>query len=183
MMQRFAMNLRYEILLLALLAGCFYPAQTPAPPIKQTSATIDVPYDLAWNAVHSVVISEGAHIVTENPDAGAIEFQTVGGFTLADADCGRVRGIGGKINAEPDPDSSSVFDIKVAPEGRRITRVSIVGTFTAPLHVPLHPMSDVQCVSRGVQEARLLKRIEAQALLEHRPGSTPAGAGVTKDSP
>ena len=176
------MKLRYEILWLAFLAGCFYPAQTIAPPVKQTSATIDAPYDLVWDAVHSVVVSEGAHIVTENPDAGAIEFQTVGGFTLADADCGKVRGIGGKVNAEPDPDSSSVFDVKVQPEARRVTRVSIAGTFTAPLHVPLHPMSDVQCISRGVQETRLLKRIEAQTLLEHRPGNAPAGAGVTKGS-
>lgn len=164
-----------------LLAGCFYPAQIKPPEPKRTSVTLQVPYDLAWNAVHTVIIQNGAHIVTENPDTGTIEFQSIGGFTLADADCGKLRGIAGKIDAEPDPDSSAVYDVKIEAKAARVSVVMVQATFTAPLHVPLHSIGDVQCVSRGVQEAKLLNQIKAQALVEHRPQSQPANSGIGKD--
>lgn len=181
MMRPRRMKAHSIILAIPLLAGCFYPAQIKPPAPQQTSATLDVPYDLAWNAVHTVVVQNGAHIVTENPDAGAIEFEAIGGFTLADADCGKLRGVGGKIDAEPDPNSSAVYDVKVEAQAPRISVVTVHATFEAPLHLPLHSVGDVQCVSRGVQEAKLLDQIKAQSLVEHRPGTTPAGSGIEKE--
>lgn len=177
------MKPRYLIVLLALTAGCAYPATQAPPAPARTTLTLDLPYDLAWDAVHKVVVDEAAHIVTENPDAGNIELQTIGGFTTADADCGQIRGIGGKVSNDPDPDSSAVYDIHVEATAPRVSVVTVHATFSTALHVPLHPIGDAQCVSRGVQEARLLKHIEAEALLEHRPQAQPAGAGIRKDAP
>ncbi len=183
MMRTQSMKPLLLLVLVILLAGCFYPAQTQPPEPKRTGITLNVPYDLAWNAVHTVIVQNGAHIVTENPDAGVIEFQSIGGFTLADADCGKLRGIAGKIDAEPDPDSSAVYDVKIEAKAARVSVVTVQATFTAPLHVPLHPIGDVQCVSHGVQEAKLLNQIKAQALVEHRPQAQPSGSGVTKGAP
>src|SRR5271154_4493614 len=95
---------------LAILSGCFYPPQMPALAPNRTAVKLDLPYDLAWDALHTVVVQDALHIITENPDTGALEAQAVGGFTLADADCGQLRGIVGKVAAEPDPDSSIVYD-------------------------------------------------------------------------
>lgn len=167
--------------LIAIFAGCFYPPQEKPPAPNRTSVTLDQPYDLAWDAVQTVVADNAYHVVTSNPNSGTVEAQKVGGFTLDDADCGKLRGIAGKIKAEPDPDSSVVFDFHVEPQAVRTSVVSVGATFTAPLHVPLHPISDVQCVSRGVQEARLLDEIRRQALLEHRPPL--AHADLRKDAP
>jgi hypothetical protein len=35
--------------------------------------------------------------------------------------------------------------------------------------VPLHPLTDIQCVSRGRQEARLLNEIKTEAPKQRRP--------------
>lgn len=154
--------------LLALAAGCFYPPQQKPPTLKRTSVTVDIPYDLAWNAVQAVVRENAYRVVTSNPNSGTLEAQKIGGFTLDDADCGNLRGIAGKIKAEPDADASVVYDFHVDAKTEHASVISVAATFTAPLHVPLHPISDEQCVSRGVQEARLLEQIRRQALLEHR---------------
>jgi hypothetical protein len=155
--------------LIAISAGCFYPPQEKPPAPNRTSVTVDVPYDLTWNAVQNVVAENDFHVVTSNPNIGTVEAQKVGGFTLDDADCGKLRGIAGKINAEPDPDSSVVYDLHVDAQSEHTSVVSVEATFSAPLHVPLHPISDEQCVSRGVLEAQLLDQIRRQALVEHRP--------------
>ena len=154
--------------LLALAAGCFYPPQEKPLPPNRTSATLDLPYDLAWDAVQTVVADNVYRVITNNPNSGTLEAQKIGGFSLDDADCGKLRGIAGKIKAEPDPDASVVYDFHVEPKTAQASVVSIEATFTAPLHIPLHPITDEQCVSRGVQEARLLEQIRRQALLEHR---------------
>jgi hypothetical protein len=164
---------------LMLFAGCFYPSQQKPPQPDRTTVTLDLPYDLAWDAVHTVVVQNAFHLVTENPDAGTLEVQAVGGFTLNDANCGQIRGIAGKVPVEPDPDASIVYDFKVAAHEPHTSIVSLSTTFTAPLHVPLHQPSDVQCTSRGIQETRLLKQIREQALLEHHPGST-TSSGILK---
>ncbi|MGH7842503.1 MAG: hypothetical protein ACREQD_04355 [Candidatus Binataceae bacterium] len=171
------------ISMMAFLPGCFYPPQQPPLAPNRAAVTLDLPYDLAWDALHTVVVQDALHIVTENPDAGALEAQAVGGFTLADADCGQLRGIAGKIAAEPDPDASIVYDFQVKASEPHTSVVSVNATFTAPLHVPLHQPSDEQCVSRGVQEARLLKQIKEQALLEHHPGTPPPKSGIVRDAP
>jgi hypothetical protein len=177
------MKARLFMALLAILPGCFYPPQQPRIAPNRTAVTLDLPYDLAWDALHTVVVQNALHIITENPDAGALEAQAVGGFTLADADCGQLRGIAGKIAAEPDPDASIVYDFQVKAQDSRTSVVNVSATFTAPLHVPMHPPSDEQCASHGVQEARLLKQIKEQSLLEHHPGTQPRQSGIVKDAP
>lgn len=165
-----------------LLAGCFYPSQQKPPAPTSTSITLNLPYDLAWDAVHTIVVQDSLHIVTENPDAGKLEAQAVGGFTLNDADCGQIRGIAGRVPVEPAPDASIVYDFEVETHDPQSSVVRLSGTFTAPLDVPLHQPSGVNCISRGVQEARLLKQVKEQALLEHHPGP-PSNPGILKASP
>ncbi len=152
------------------VAGCFYPPrQKPLTP-NRTTVILNLPYDLAWTTVQTVVARNGYHVVTDNPNNGTIEAQAVGGgFTLDDADCGKLRGIGGKVKEEPDPDSSAVYDFHIEAREPHQSLVSIEATFTAPLHVPLHPLTDIQCVSRGRQEARLLNEIKAEGPQERRP--------------
>ncbi|HXW83948.1 MAG TPA: hypothetical protein VEJ86_06060, partial [Candidatus Binataceae bacterium] len=60
-------------------------------------------------------------------------------------------------------------------------------TYDTPLKVPLHPPQDVECVSRGTEESRLLREILAQATQTHPPEyrgapSTPGSSSVTKQS-
>jgi hypothetical protein len=162
------MKVRLFIVAFAFTSGCFYPPQQQPPAPNRTAITVNIPYDLALDAVQTVVSENTYRVITNNPNDGMIEAEQIGGFTLADADCGMVRGIGGKIKTEPDPDASVVYDFHIKPKSEQASTIDVEATFAAPLHVPLHPISDVQCVSRGAQEARLLGQIRQQALLEHR---------------
>lgn len=169
MSSRFFINLRLFIgLVLAGAAGCYYPAKIQPPPATKTQTLVKVPYDLTWDAVHSVVSQHDYKILGDDPDAGIIETQTRT-FTLADADCGQMKSIATRFDAEPDPGGSAVYNFKVAPDGRQATHVSITATYTTPLHVPLHPITNFECVSRGTQEARLLREVTVAAELERRP--------------
>ncbi|HVN89724.1 MAG TPA: hypothetical protein VMT61_07915 [Candidatus Binataceae bacterium] len=165
----------YIPLLLALavvLGGCFYPPQEKPQPTtpRLTSVTLKLPYDMAWDTVKAVVENNGYRTIRADPNDGTLEAETVGtGFTLEDADCGKVRGIGRTIDAEPDLNSSAVYDFHVATAGTESSIVSVEATFTAPLHVPLHPTKDVTCTSRGRQEARLMEEVKAEALKQRRP--------------
>jgi hypothetical protein len=177
------MNARQAFLILSVIAaGCFYPPAQKPLPVHANEITLPIPYDLGWDAVHAVIVRNDYHVVTENPDAGTIEAQVRGGFTLKDADCGKLKGIGRRYAAEPDPDASAVYDFAVKPKGNEATVVGVQATFSAPLQVPFHPMSGVRCASRGRQEARLLREISAQAHNEHRidfkphPGKPPKPA-------
>jgi hypothetical protein len=167
---------RYAGPIIALaLSGCFYPPQQTVLPDSRTHLIVQLPYYKVWDAVHDVVIHNDYRIITEDPDQGTIEAQAAGGFTVDDADCGRLKGIGGKYEAEPDADASAVYDFEIKPKGNEATSVNVEGTFTAPLHVPLHPPSGEQCVSRGTQEARLLKEIARHLRNESGPvAKTPA---------
>jgi hypothetical protein len=187
------MKAPYAIIIFALtFGGCFYPPQQKPIPSSGTQITLALPYDLAWDAAHAVIAQNGYRIITEDPDNGIVEAQAVGGFTTNDADCGKLKGIAGKYQAEPDLDSSAVYDFHVRPEGNEASTVSIRAAFTSPLHVPLHPMGDVQCISRGTQEKRLIKEIALQAHNEHRPefkpdlrspsASSPPRGGLGKDA-
>ena len=171
----FPMKLRLVLMLsLAAITGCFYPPQQKPLPQRSTEVTVPIAYDLAWDAVHSVISSNGYQIIRENPDQGIVEAQAVGAFTLKDADCGKLKGVAGKYRAEPDPDASAVYDFQVKPEGTGASTVGIEATFSAPLHIPMHRVSDEQCVSRGIQEGRLLTEISQQAAQEHRPEFKPS---------
>jgi hypothetical protein len=168
------MNMRYALLIIAIaLAGCFYPPQQKPLAANSTEVTVALPYDLALGAVHAVIDDNDYRIIGENPDQGVIEAQTVGGFTLHDADCGKLAGIVGKYKAEPPPASSAVYDFRVKPQGKESSVIGVQATFTTPLFVPMHTPSDVQCVSLGLQEARLLKQISDQAAKTRRPEFKP----------
>ncbi len=163
------------ILIIAVaLAGCFYPPQQKPLPGSRTHLIVHLPYYKAWDVVHEVIVKNEYRIITENPDEGTIEAQATGGFTLADADCGKLKGVGRKYKAEPDADATALYDFQIKPRGNEAATVDVEGTFTAPLHVPLHPVSGEQCVSRGTQEARLLTQIAQQARDGHGSGAKPS---------
>lgn len=158
----------------ATVCGCFYPpVEKPLPP-KSTQVTLSVPYDLAWDAVQAVAARNDFKIIADDPNNGILETQATGGFTLAAADCGALKGIAGKYKAEPNADASAVYNFLVKPQGNEASVVSLQATFTAPLHIPMRPISDVQCVSRGTEESRLLQEVSEQAVNERRPFSAPS---------
>ena len=151
-----------------LATGCFYPPTQKPPAPGKDEMTIDQPYDLAWDAVHNVIRKNNLRVNADDPNQGIIETET-NRFTLADADCGKLKGVSGKYAAEPDRAATVVYYIKIKPKGHEASVVSIQATFSAPLYVPLHPPRDEQCVSRGKAEARLLKQIAEEAAAIHRP--------------
>jgi hypothetical protein len=144
------------------LGGCFYPPQQMVPDESRTHLVLHSPYYKVWDAVHQVIMKNDYHIITENPDDGRIEAQAPGSFTLADADCGKLNAVGRKYSAEPDPDATALYDFQIKPRGNEMSGVDVQGTFTAPLHVPLHPVRGERCISRGTQEARLLSEVAQQ---------------------
>lgn len=166
------MKAAWFCLLAALLgsvcAGCFYPPIEKPPTAKQDRIVLSLPYDLAWQAVNAVVAQNGYQVIVRDPNRGLIETQT-NHFTLRDADCGQLKSVAGRYPAEPNQAASAVYNFSVKPNGKEASIVEVRATFSAPLHVPLHPPRDVQCVSRGTQEARLLKEVAQQARLTHRP--------------
>ena len=161
------------LLVSGALAACFYPPARKPPAARDNEIILALPYDLAWDTVQKVIAENAFRTITQNPDSGVVEAQAIGGFTLRDADCGRLKGIAGKYNAEPDPNSSAVYDFYVKPRGGESTVVSVQATFSTPLHIPLHPPSYAQCVSHGIEEAHLLKEISRAALQAHRPQFQP----------
>lgn len=171
---------RGYVLLAPVVAGCFYPPAAKPIADDKYRLTLALPFDLAWDAVHTVIADNDFQIIAENPNDGIIESQAVTGFGLEDADCGELRGIATKYHAAPDAGSSAVYNFAVKPQGNEASVVSLQAIFTSSLHVPLHPVSEENCVSRGVQEARLLKQIAEQARREHRPEFKPPRDGESK---
>jgi hypothetical protein len=152
------------------LAGCYYPAKLQAPAPAKTRILVNVPYDLTWDAVHTVVGRNEYKILGDDPNDGIIEAEAHS-FTLADADCGQMKSIANRYEAEPDPGGSAVYNFKVEPAGPEATNLSVNATYSTPLHVPFHPVSDFQCISRGNQEVRLLKEVDTAAHSERRPNA------------
>src|SRR5207244_338575 len=103
-----------------------------------------------------------------DPSHGILEAQTPH-FSLTDADCGTAGTVVGKQPAEPGSDSSAVFNFYLKPQGEERSVVTIQAVYATPVRVPFHPLANVECVSRGTQEAALLKQIEEEASLTHRP--------------
>ncbi len=156
------------LMLLGLAAGCFYPP-TQKPPLPATNTvTIEHPYDIVWDAVHDVIRKNHLTVNADDPNRGIVEAQS-SRFTLADADCGKLKGVSGKYAAEPDRAATAVYYFRVKPAGTEETAVSVQATFSAPLYVPLHRPRDEQCVSRGKAEARLLGEIAETAATIRRP--------------
>lgn len=163
-------------------AGCFYPPASKPPPEAKTSAVIDVPYDLTWDAIHTVVKKNDYKLEGDDPDHGIVEAEAHE-FSLADADCGQLKSIGSRYDADPLPGSSAVYNIRIEPSGPNATAISVNATFSTPVHVPLHPINAFQCVSRGVQETRLLKEIQITAQTERRPAEATPSRGLLKSEP
>jgi hypothetical protein len=65
----------------------------------------------------------------------------------------------------------------VRPRGREATLVEVRATFNSSVSVPLHPATDVDCVSHGIQESNLLREVLVEASKTHRPDyAKPGGA-------
>jgi len=182
----FAMRASILGLIAALcIAGCFYPPITQPPPDQQQEVVIPLPYDLAWDAVNTVVHQNAFHVQAQDMTNGIIE--AVGPrFTLHDADCGKIKSIAGTYTAEPEMDSSSVYNFLVRPRGPEASLVEVRATFNSAVKVPLHPASDVDCVSHGIQESNLLREVLVAAKQTHRPAfaktNAPAQPAVSSSS-
>ena len=154
--------------LLAGVPGCYYPAKIQPPSPAKTQTLVEVPYVLTWDAVHTVVHKNEYKLLGDDPNHGIVEAEAHS-FTLADADCGQMKSVANRYDAPPDAGGSAVYNFKIEPAGPEATTLSVSATYSTPLRVPLHPITDFQCVSRGTQEARLLKEVDAAAHSEHRP--------------
>jgi hypothetical protein len=162
--------------------GCLYPPVTQPPPDAQQEVVIPLPYDLAWDAVNAVITENAFHVQAQDMTNGIIE--AVGPrFTLHDADCGKIKSVAGAYTAEPEMNSSSVYNFLVRPRGREATIVEVRATFNSSVKVPLHPAADVDCVSHGIQESNLLRQVLAEAKKTHRPEyAKPNGSSQTAAS-
>jgi hypothetical protein len=156
-------------LIAALCAsGCLYPPATQPLPDEQQQVVIPLPYDLAWDAVDAVITENSFHVQAQDMTNGIIEAAGPR-FTLHDADCGKIKSVAGAYTAEPEPNSSSVYNFLVRPRGPEASIVEVRATFNSSVKVPLHPATDVDCVSHGIQESNLLREVLAQAKKTHRP--------------
>jgi hypothetical protein len=149
-------------------AGCFYPPTAQPPPEQVTRTTVPLPYDLTWTAVNNVIRQNGYKVVAANPNHGIIEVQGRS-FSLQDADCGQIKSVVGMYAAVPENDASAVFNFHVSAVSNEKSAVEVRANFASPLKVPLHPMQNEECVSRGAQESRLLQQILAQATVTKPP--------------
>jgi len=156
------------ISLAAIAAGCFYPPTTQPPPDERQQAVIPLPYDLAWDAVNRVIAQNQLRVDVQDPNEGVIE-ASGSRFTLHDADCGKISSIEGSYLAEPETDSTSVYNFLVRPRGPEATLVEVRATFNSAVKVPLHPTQDVDCVSHGIQESNILRQVLVAAKTTHRP--------------
>ena len=164
--------------LIAALSRRWMPlsAVTQPPPDEQQEVVIPLPYDLAWDAVNAVITENSFHVQAQDMTNGIIEAAGPR-FTLHDADCGKIKSVAGAYTAEPEPDSSSVYNFLVRPRGPEATIVEVRATFNSSVKVPLHPATDVDCVSHGIQESNLLREVLVEAKKTHRPVfARPSGA-------
>ena len=166
-----------------MAAGCLYPPVTQPPPDTQQEVVIPLPYDLAWDAVNAVVAENAFHVQAQDMTNGIIEAAGPR-FTLHDADCGKIKGVAGAYTAEPEANSSSVYNFLVRPRGREASIVEVRATFNSSVKVPLHPATDVDCVSHGIQESNLLRQVLVEAKKTHRPEfARPSGVPQQDASP
>jgi hypothetical protein len=148
-------------------AGCFHAAVPTheAPPEKDS---IRVPYDEVWDATLEVIKKNELKVQAQDPVHGIVEAQGRH-FTLQDADCGVVSSPLGKVPVEPTDEATTVFNFYLKPDGPEATKVSIQATFSTPGNAPFHPTRNFNCVSKGRQEAKLLKLIAETAAQQRRP--------------
>ncbi len=148
-------------------AGCFQPAASR--PIQEPSKnSIPAPYDEVWDATLQVVKNNQLKLQAQDPVHGIVEAQGRH-FTLEDADCGMLGTPLGKQPAQPTQEATTVFNFYLKPDGPEATNLSIQATFSTPGRVPFHPTANIDCVSKGRQEALLLKQIKEAAAQQRRP--------------
>jgi len=163
------------ILLVLLGAGCFTQPTIEEPPESKTTTVVPLPFDLTWTAVNNVIQQNDFRIQAQDPNHGILE--VLGHkFTLQDADCGKIKSIAGTTAAPAEADATAVYNFQVKPVSNESTQVTVRASYDSPLRVPFHPYQDVQCVSRGAEESRLLQQILAQARVTHPPEYRKPGA-------
>jgi hypothetical protein len=150
------------------LSGCFYPPLAARSDANRNQLRLTVPYDLAWDAVNSVIRQNSYKVRAQDPNHGLIEAQGTS-FTTQEADCGEFRSLGGSFPVDPTASSSAVYNFRLKADGPEASLVAIEATFVAPLSVPFHRPTDFECVSHGSDEARLLKEVAAKAASLRRP--------------
>jgi len=160
------------VLAVITTAGCLYPPAAQ-PKSANYQRTIDVPYDLTWEAALKEMKSLGYTIVVQDPTHGILETEGRG-FTLEDADCGIVGSVAGKQRAEPDVGSTSVYNLYLSPHGDEATDVSIQATYATPIRIPFHPQQSQACVSTGRREQALLEVLDSAAHEMRRPKFKPS---------
>jgi hypothetical protein len=158
------------LLIVALLTGtgCYHPALAPHDTPPPSKNSIAEPYDEVWDATVDVITNNELKVQAEDPVHGILEAQGRH-FTLQDADCGKVSTPLGKVPAEPTLAATTVFNFYLKPNGPEATTVSIQATFSTPGNAPFHPVSNLNCISNGRQEALLLKQIKKAAAQQRRP--------------
>ena len=149
-------------------SGCFYPPLARPPGADQAHVRVQVPYDLAWDAVNSVIKQNHYSVRAQDPNHGIVEAQGTS-FTLQDADCGEFRSLGGRFAVDPGAASAAEYNFRLKADGPEASIVEVEATFVAPLALPLRRPSSTECVSRGTNEARLLGEVAEQASQERRP--------------
>jgi hypothetical protein len=152
----------------AAIPGCFYPPMARPLSGAQEHMRVEIPYDLAWDAVNSVIKQNNYAVRAQDPNHGIIEAQGTS-FTPQDADCGEFRSLGGRFAVDPGAASSAEYTFHLKADGPEASIVEVEATFVAPLALPLRPPSSTECVSRGTNEARLLGQVVEQAAQERRP--------------
>ena len=163
------------ILLLLVGAGCFTQPTAQEPPESKTSTVVPLPFDLTWTAVNNVIRQNDFRIQAQDPNHGILE--VLGNrFTLQDADCGKIESVGTTYAAPAEPDATAVYNFLVKPVSNESTKVIVRASYNSPLRVPFHPNTDVDCVSRGAEESRLLQQVLAQARVTHPPEYRKPGA-------
>lgn len=150
------------------LSGCFYPPLSARSDASRNQVRLTVPYDLAWDAVNSVIRQNNYKVRAQDPNHGIVEAQGTS-FTAQEADCGEFRSMGGTFSVEPTASSSAVYNFRLKADGPEASLVAIEATFVAPLSVPFHRPTDIECVSHRTDEARLLKEVAARAASLRRP--------------
>jgi hypothetical protein len=194
------MKISPQLLILAAAVSisavaCFYPPTTVPPPDEKERTVIPLPYDLAWDVVNDVIKRNGLHVDASEPAQRGIIEAAGPRFTLQQADCGTIKSIGGEYAALPESNSTTVYNFLVKPHGPENTMVQVEVSYNSPVKVPFHPATDVDCISRGSDESRILNEIIAESRITHRPeykgapttsqvqaGSEP-GATIRKSAP
>jgi hypothetical protein len=163
-------------LLLATLTntGCFHPAIAAHDTVPPKNS-IPSPYDEVWDATLEVIKSSELKVQAQDPVHGIVE--ALGGrFTLQDADCGTVNSLMSKNPAVPTYQATQEFNFYLKPDGPEATSVEIEATFSTPGNAPFHPVTNLNCISTGRKEARLLKEIKRVSAEQRRPVFKPSSA-------